>query len=436
MIEMRKILTLLALLVPLTLFAATSDEPLLMDRIVAVVNDDVVTYSELQGEIQIIKAKLASRGADAPMPPEKAIISQALERLILFKLQLQEADRLGIKAPDATVANLIGGIAKRNNMSLLEMRDLMIREGVDFDQYREQIRRQYVLTQLRNKAVLNRIQISKAEVDTFLASEGSKLAGRSAYHLLHILVATPDGASPQQVIAARRKADDLMQKLSDGANFQALAQTSSDGRQALDGGDLGWMEASQVPSVFADAAAEMGRNEVRGPFRSSSGFHIIMLADYKGGGEALVPQTHARHILIRTDEVTSDDDARVRLERLHERLVNGEDFEALARSHSNDTASAINGGDLKWVNPGDFVPEFEEQMSRLKPGELSAPFRTQFGWHIVQVLERRQHDISDNIRRAKAKEALRDRKADEAMELFLRRLHDEAYIERQLEDDL
>ena len=215
-----------------------------------------------------------------------------------------------------------------------------------------------------------------------------------------------------------------------------MAQDQSDGRLALRGGDLGWRKADEVPTIFADAVASLPRGSVAGPLRSASGFHIIKLEDFKGGDRAIVAQTQARHILIQTNELTSDTDARQRLERLRERIVGGEDFATLARSHSDDKASTIKGGDLGWINAGDTLPRFEEEMARLAPGEVSQPFKTAFGWHIVQVQERREYDATDEVLRNRAREVIRDRKAKDAMELYLRRLRDEAYVEVRLQDDL
>ncbi|HIE54178.1 MAG TPA: molecular chaperone SurA, partial [Chromatiaceae bacterium] len=300
---------------------------------------------------------------------------------------------------------------------------------MSMEAYRKQLREEIILQRLHNREVVGRIQVSKAEVDSYLASAEQNPAGRTAYRLRHILIATPEGASSEQIAKARQKAEEIVARARKGENFAALASRYSSGRQALEGGDLGWLEAGQVPTLFATEVTSMEKGEVRGPLQASSGFHIIKLEDYKGGERNLVQQTHARHILIRTDEITSDQDARTRLEQLYQRIKGGEDFAALARAHSDDKATAIKGGDLGWVNPGDLVPAFEEAMNELEIGQLSRPFRTQFGWHIVQVLDRRQKDITDESKRDKAKLAIRQRKAEQALQLYLRKLRDQAFVE-------
>ena len=404
----------------------------LMDRIVAIVNDDVVLQSELQDETAAIRSKLEQAGATDI--PEDELQKRALDRLILYKLQIEEAKKLGISIDDETLLSAMNNIAAQNGLTMDELAEALEKEGMSVDKYREQLREEITLQRLRNREVISRIQVTKAEVDNYLAHAEQNPGGREAYHIRHILIATPDGASSEEIAKARKQAVDILQRLKKGENFAALASRYSAGRQALNGGDLGWLEAGQVPSLFLSELAEMERGDVRGPFHAASGFHIIKLEDYKGGDRNIIKQTHARHILIRTDELTSDEDARNRLEQLYQRIKGGEDFAALARAHSDDKGSAIMGGDLGWVSPGNLVPKFEEVMDALPVGGLSEPFRTQFGWHIVQVLERRDFDATDEVKRNKAKLALRKRKADEALQLYLRKLRDQAFVETRLED--
>ena len=408
-------------------------ETQLLDRIVAVVNDDVVLQSELDREVRSIEQKLAQVGA--PDMPGNEIRKQALERLILEKLQLAEARKIGATVDDETLLLAMNNIAKQNGLSLDELAAALEEQGMSMDEYREELRKEITLQRLRNREVISRIQVTKAEVDNYLAHAEENPGGRDAYHLRHILIATPDGASSEEIAAARKKAEDIIQRLKNGEDFAALATRYSAGQQSLEGGDLGWLEAGQVPTLFAKDLATMDKGEVRGPYQASSGFHIIKLEDYKGGDKNIVRQTHARHILIRTDELTSDQDAKNRLEQLYQRIQGGEDFAALGRAHSDDKGSAIKGGDLGWVNPGDLVPKFEEVMDALPINGLSEPFRTQFGWHIVQVLGRRDHDATEEVKRDKAKLALRKRKADEALQLYLRKLRDQAFVEIRLDDD-
>jgi peptidyl-prolyl cis-trans isomerase SurA len=401
-----------------------------IDSIVAVVNEDVVVRSELEQEIVLILAQLQARGTR--LPPRPVIEKQVLERIINMRLQLQAAERLGIQVDDATLARAISGIAQKNRMSLGDLRDTLEREGVSFASFREDTRNQIILARLRSQEVINRIAVTDQEVENFLSRNQGSLSERSEVRLQHILIATPDGASPEAVQRAKDKAWRIYEELRGGADFAATALARSDGRQALEGGDLGWMKLSQVPTLAAEIAQTLGKGEISEPVRSASGYHILRMADYKGGERQLITQTHAQHILIKTNEVTSDQDAKTRLEQLRIRLVGGEGFGAIARSHSDDTASAINGGDLGWVSPGDTVPEFEEQMNSLAPGELSEPFRSPFGWHLLQVLERRQFDNTEEMLKAKARDNIRERKADEEAELWLRRLRDEAYVEVRL----
>lgn len=417
----------------LTFLVAAPAKAYGLDRIVAVVNEDVIVGSELAQEINMILAQIRDRGTQ--LPPQRIIERQVLERMIDKRLQAQAAERLGIKVDDATLARAISNIAQKNDMSLLELRDTLEAEGVSFAKFREDTRTQIVLARLRSQEVLNRITVTEREVERFLERNLGKLSQRSEVHLQHLLIATPESAAPETIQRAKDKAERLVAELRAGADFAEIALLNSDGRQALEGGDLGWMKISQLPTVAADAASTLQPGEVSDPVRSISGFHIFGMIEYKGGSRRLIIQVRARHILIKTNEVVSDQDARTRLEQLRIRLVGGADFAAIARSHSDDTASAIKGGELGWISPGDTVPAFEEQLETLGPGEFSAAFRSPFGWHLVQVLERRNFDNTEQMFKTEAKESIRERKADEATELWLRRLRDEAYVEIQLKQE-
>ena len=414
----------------LGLSQTSSAEPQTLDAIVAVVDDDVVMASELQREIANLTEQ--ARRAGQALPPPEQMRSQVLERLIMIKLQLAAAERAGIRVEPETLAQAIDGIAKRNKLTVDQLREALAAEGMTFEQYREQLYQDILLSRLRNREILSRIQISDTEIDAYLAQEAGGTAGREAVQLRHILVAVPEDADSAQRAAAEQKARQLLERLKQGEDFTSLAQESSDGRRAELGGDLGWINLDQVPSLFAAAAQTLKKGEVAGPLQSGSGFHIVQLTDYKGGDRNLVPQTHVRHILITPNELVSDDDARTRLEQLRQRIQGGDDFAALARSHSDDKGSAIQGGDLGWVNPGDLVPRFEETMNSLAPDQLSEPVRTRFGWHIIQVLGSRQHDATDEVRRAQAREVLRERKAEEAAQNYLQQLRNEAYVETRL----
>jgi peptidyl-prolyl cis-trans isomerase SurA len=401
------------------------------DSIVAVVNDDVITRSELETELDELLLQI---NADpARLPPRRVLEGQVLERIIADRLQLQAAEQAGIGVDDQTLAQAINNIASNNDLTLAELRTAMAADGMDFAQFRESVRKEIILSRLRNQEVINRINVSEQEIDNFLKKELVGTGGRTEYRLYHIRMGLPEAATPDEIRRTRARAEELVARLRAGGDFQQAAMTYSDGRQALEGGDLGWRKANELPTLFTDIVVEMQRGEISDPVQSASGFHIILLADYKGSDRQIIRQTHARHILINTNEMTSDTDARLRLAQLKQRIEGGDDFGALARSNSDDTASAIKGGDLGWVSGGDLVPAFEERMNALNPGQISEPFRTQFGWHIVQVIERRDYDNTNEVLRAKAREAIRERKANEAGELWLRRLRDEAYVEIRLD---
>lgn len=428
----RVLLPVILACIPAFVTAAEDREPVLIDRIIAVVGEDVVMLSELRVESRKIAQRLDQQGV-SPMPSATAIQQQAFEKLVMNKLQLAEAARIGIEADEETLSRAIASIAENNQLSVPELRAALEAEGIDFDAFRLSMRDEIVIRRLRSREVTNRIQVTKSEIDSYLERSGG-VDGRQAVYLLYILIATPDGASPEQREEARIKATQVVDKLRGGADFRRLAQQVSDSSNALEGGDLGWIQIDRVPPVLQTYVATMNKGETRGPIAAGLGFHIIQLADVRYGNSNIVRQTHARHILIRTNEVTSDQDARRRLLQLRERIVNGDDFDTLARANSDDKASAIKGGDLGWTNPGDMVPDFEAAMDMLQAGEVSEPLRTEFGWHIVQVLERREYDATDETRRDRALQAVREEKAEEALEAYLRKLRDEAYIELRLDD--
>ncbi len=404
--------------------------PVKLDYIVAIVNDDVITRSELDQEIIGITQNL--RNHNIPIPPKGTLEPQVLERMISNRLQLQMAERLGLQINEAILDKAVANIAAQNKLTLIQWRNKLKSEGIDFAEYREKVRQELLIRALRVKAVFNRVRITDQEVALFIQRNQGQIAGREAVRLHHILIAVPDGATPNMVQRSRNKAQQIWKKLQSGADFAQIALTNSDGQKALEGGDLGWMPISQVPTIAAKAAKTLNPGELSEPIRSASGFHIFKIAEVKGGANQVVTQTHARHILIRTNEMVSEQEAKMRLAQLRIRLIGGANFATLARSHSDDTASAIKGGDLGWINPGDTVPAFEEQMATLTENQISKPFSSPLGWHIIQVLERRQLDNTANALKQNAKENLYKRKANEALALWLRRIRDEAYIEIRL----
>ncbi|MCU7855635.1 MAG: peptidylprolyl isomerase [Candidatus Thiodiazotropha sp. (ex Lucinoma borealis)] len=419
---------IICLMASLPLQAAVKE----LDHIVALVNDDIIARSELNSQTREMLAQLAQKRAS--LPPIRILQQQVLERMITKRLQLQTAQRLGLSVNDATLTKAITNIAETNQISLLQLRETLEADGISFPLFREQLRDDILINRLKQKEVINRIVITEQDVVTFLAREMGTSRQRSAVHLLHILIATPEGASPQDVQAAKQQAQSVYDQLQQGADFSDLALRLSDGRQALDGGDLGWIEISRIPSLFTSVIDEMEPDSISEPIRNASGFHIVKLSEVKGGNKLIINQTHARHILVNTNEIVSDSEAQQRLETLRERIIDGDSFESLARSHSDDKASAIKGGDLGWTSPGDLVDQLEEQMDALDINQISEPFQTQFGWHIVQPLERRQHDNTEEALKNRARQEIQKQKSEEAIALWLRRLRDEAYVEVLLEE--
>jgi peptidyl-prolyl cis-trans isomerase SurA len=387
----------------------------------------------VEHEASLVVPQLQQEGTAVP-PPDQ-LRKQVLERLILKRLQQQRAKILGITVDDATVLEALTNIAQRNGLTVEELQATLEAGGIRFADFREDTRMQILTSRLQNEEVVRNIQVTDQEVDRFLAREKDSLIPREQVRLSHILVALPENPTPAQMAAAEKKAAGLLAKVRGGADFASVAAAQSDGRTALQGGDLGWFEMAAVPSLASDLAYKMGKGEVSDLLRSPSGFNIIKLTDIKGGTPESVTQTQARHILVRTNELVSEEDARTRLNQLRQRILGGDDFATLARAHSDDTGSALKGGDLGWVSPGDTVPEFEETMNALAPGQVSEPFGSPFGWHIVQVQERRTQDTADDLLRLKAREAIQRRKAEEATEVWLRQLRDEAYVEVRLDGD-
>ena len=403
-----------------------------LDRIVAVVNDDVIVESEMGKRLDEVRRQLSQSGT--AQPPEEALRRQVLERLIIDRLQLQMAERNGIRVDDTELNQAIERIARGNNLSLRQFRDVLANDGYDFGEFREQVRNEILLTRVRQRAVERRVNVTTQEVDNYLSTQTQQSAGNE-YRISHILIAVPEAASTDEIDAAQTKAEEVLTRLRAGADFAAVAAEISDGQQALQGGDLGWRNERELPTIFSEQVRQLEKGGLSQPIRSPSGYHIVKVEDLRSDSRFVVTQTHARHILVRSGGVIADEEIRTRLAKLKERIDNGESFADLARASSDDTGSANRGGDLGWLNPGDTVPAFERAMQPLTQGEVSEPFRTQFGWHIVQVLERRNFDDTDQVRRAKATEAIRQRKLDEEVQSWLRQIRDEAYVEVRLFDE-
>lgn len=411
------------------LLAVPAHAAQMLDRIVAVVNDDVVLQSELEQEIQTVSAQLRQRNTS--MPNDDILARQVLERLIMQRLQLAIAERNGIRVDEATLNAAVQRIAEQNQLSLSQFRDTLESEGYDYAVFRDSLRDEIILNRLHQRQAERQVSISPQEIDEYLASQGAD--DSTEYLLGHILIAVPESASGEQVQAARQQAEDVRQALLDGTDLAQLAAAYSSSSTALDGGSLGWRAQGELPTLFAHQVPRLAVGETGEIEQNPSGFHIIQLLDRRSSEQAMITQTHARHILIQTNAIVSDNDARLRLETLRRRIQGGTDFAELARANSNDKGSAASGGDLGWASPGMFVPAFERVMDTLAIGEISAPFQSDFGWHILQVLERRERDVSDDLRRAKAAETIRQRKSEEALDSWLRRLREEAYVDVRLD---
>jgi peptidyl-prolyl cis-trans isomerase SurA len=405
----------------------------LVDRVVAVVNKDVITYSELSEAVAAAERQLARQSTSAPARP--VLERQLLERLIVDKAQTQMARDIGIRVDDLQLDRAVQRIAQNNGLTLADFRRALERDGVPFDAWRQDLREQIVLNRLREREVNDKIQVSDSEIDLFVEEMKANPA-RVEFNLAHVLVRIPEQASPEAIAAARARAEKAQAEARAGTDFGRIAASYSDAPDALSGGALGWRTPGRLPALFADALRSMKPDEVSDLLCSPAGFHVLKLIGRRdgGGSDAPVTQTRVRHILVRTNEVVSENEARRRLDDIRERVVNGGvDFAEMARVHSDD-ASAGRGGELDWVYPGDTVPDFERAMQELKAGEISRPVRTPFGYHLIQVLERRAADISPERRRLQARQALRERKADEAYQEWLRQVRDRAYVELRLEE--
>lgn len=403
-----------------------------LDRIVAVVENDIIMQSELETKLRTVVGQMQQQGIQ--LPSSSVLETQVLERMILIIIQLQRAEETGIRVDDETLNRTISNIAAENKVSLSQFRDILEKDGFNYEQFRENIRNEIIISRLRQRQVDNRISISSKEIDNALSNMEFQGKTETEYQLSHILISLPEAPTPDEEEQARLVATKVLEDLNAGQDFAMMASTYSDGQRALEGGDLGWRKKNEIPTLFSTQIASMGKGDVSDLIKSSSGFHIVKLADVRSSEKHIITQTNARHILIKLDELTTADDARVRLDQLKTRIEGGDDFAVLARSHSDDTVSAADGGNLGWSSPGRMVPKFEEVMDQLEISEISQPFETQFGWHLLQVLDRREHDDTENVRRTKASETIRRRKSEEAHQNWLRHLRDEAYVEYRLNE--
>jgi len=408
-----------------------------LDRIVAVVNDEAISESELQARLRFAQAQL--RRQKINLPPDAVLRRQVLERMIVDRAQLQLARESGVRVDDATVNATVARMAEQNGMSPQQFSERLSKEGIALVRFRADVRDDIVITRLRDREVDSRVQISEGEIDNFLAEQAGVTAGSVEYNLAQILLRVPDNASTERIEATRRQAEDLMAQLRSGADFARLAASNSASSEALSGGSLGWRTAERLPTLFLQAIKDLTPGQLAPLVRSPGGFHILKLVGRRDATEGRlatgpVEQTRVRHILLRVSDLTPEADVRRRLLDLRERVVKGgQDFGQLARLHSLDS-TATRGGDLGWIYPGDTVPEFERAMALLKPGEVSQPVQSPFGWHLIQVLERRTDESPIERNRLAARQALRERKGEEAYLEWIRQLRDRTYVEYRLDD--
>lgn len=411
---------------------AEGEEIQKIDRIVAVVDQVVITENELIDRIQTVRSQLEKQGGN--VPPMDVLQKQILERLINDRLLLQYAAQTGIRVDDTQLDKTVERIAEQNKLSVPEFRTALEQEGISYRKFREDIRNEIVIARLREREVENRVNVTEAEIDNYLTTQSARGDVQDEFEIGHILIRTPEDGSPEELQKLKEKAEQALQALQGGTNFAEVSARYSDAPNALEGGSLGWKTSSQIPDLFNEALKGMQPGEVSPILRSPNGFHILKLNDRRGSTSPLVvEQTKLRHILIKLSEIVSESDAQQKMTMIKERLDHGGDFAELARQYSED-ASANSGGDLGWVNPGDTVPQFEKAMNLLAPGEISEPVRTPFGYHIIQVQERRKQDMTQEAARFKARQEIRTRKAEEAYDDWVRELRDRAYVELHLED--
>jgi len=403
----------------------------MLDGIAALVNDGVVLKSELQGELRSIVTRLETQGTT--IPPMQQLAPQVLERLVISRIQLQRADRVGIQISDETLNMALSNMAERNGVSLAQLPEMLARDGVNYATYRQTMRDQLSIEQLRQRDVMSRINVTPTELEEYLDRQAGRAYVNQEFKLSHILISMSATANPAEIASADEKINDLYQRVLQGTEpFAELAVAYSDGQQALEGGNLGWRKGDELPTLFAEVVPGLQPGQVSEPIRSASGFHLVRLDDRRGGEPIMEKQTHARHILITTNEVLDDEVARQKLMEIRQQILDGDDFEAVAKVISEDPASAVDGGDLGWNGPGAFVPAFQAACDALEFGGISEPFQSPYGWHIVQVLDRRVEDTTDEVERQRAVMAIRNSKLSEETELWARRLRDQAFVEYRL----
>jgi peptidyl-prolyl cis-trans isomerase SurA len=426
------LLVLVAALVSMSPRAHAAANPVPLDRVLVIVNDEAITQWDMSEQRRILLSQM--QASKITPPPNDVLDKQVLERLIVERAVLQYAKETGIRIDDTTVERTILRVAEENKLSPDEFRKVLQREGIPYANYREDIRRQITIQRVRDREVDSKVTVSDAEVDNYLATVAAQAGGEDEYLLSHIYISVAEQASPTAVEESRKRAEQALAEVRAGKDFGQVAASYSNAPDATSGGNLGWRTRARLPSVFADIVQKMKPGEVSAVLRSASGFHVVKLVEERNRNQpTVVDQTHARHILIKVNEQTSESDAKAKIDRLRERLVAGASFEELARANSEDTSNA-RGGDLGWLSAGDTVPDFEHAMDRLAVNEISQPVRTPFGWHLIQVLERRKQDVTQQRRREEARKAIRQRKSDEQFEEFVGQLRDRTYVEYKTDD--
>ena len=403
-----------------------------VDRIVAVINTEVITARELKARIDMVEAQLKKQGTALPDPD--VLEKQVLEHLITDRVQLQQAKESGVRIDDLQLDQALSRIAEGNNLSLAKFREALEHDGIAYARFREEIRDEMTIGRLREREVDTKIVVSDSEIEVFLDNESKSSAAGDEYEIAHVLIRVPEAASPEMIAERRLRAEEALHKLQSGEPFAQMAAAYSDAPDALQGGVIAYRKLDRLPALYAEAVSRLAVGGLSGILRSPNGFHLLKLTNKRSG--ALLPpvrQTHVRHILLRVDEITSETEAKFKLSAQRERLMNGTPFAELARLYSQD-GTAAKGGDLGWIYPGDTVPEFERAMDALKPGEVSEPVKTAFGWHLIEVMERRVQDVSEDRRKLMARAALRERRSGEAYQDWLRQLRDRTYVELRLEE--
>jgi peptidyl-prolyl cis-trans isomerase SurA len=403
----------------------------LLDRIAAVVNDGVVLVSQLDAQTDEVTQRLRQQKTE--LPPRNVLRRQILERLVVEEIQMQRADRLGVEVSEEMLNGALDEVARRNNISFPDLPQALSQQGIDYRDFRDEIRKQLKLQLLRQRDVFAHINISPRELEQFMARQANAPDQNSEYNISHILISVPVTASPEQVEEREKRAREVYDKAKAGEDFAQLAVSYSESSTNIEGGALGWRRGPQLPSIIADRISQMKAGDVSEPIRTPSGFHLFRLNEVRGQQQAVVAQMHLRHILLKTNDLEDDQTIEQKLASIRSRVLNGgEDFGAIAAVTSQDPSSAADGGDLGWNGPGTFVPEFEQAVADLKDNEITQPFKSKYGWHIVQMLGRRDHDATEDNRRNRAYAELREAKAEEETELWLRRLRDEAFVEYRM----